>query len=650
MAMLGVESKDQLATELAKRGITEDQVRQLYDNLDVMRQQTKEMEAQRASQEAFLRVIDDVRASVRQTLADLRTRGPKAIGDLFKDLLHTADNLFADVLTEQLFGKVFRDLEDQVTGANKVSRAGEQMARSVKKASDDIGKLGAAASAAADKMNGSSGTATPTSGAGTPTDDIPTITVTGNPVKDELKKTFKEGFKEAYEGVFKEFKSELKRIFNSIFGEKGLFNEALGKVLGQTLANAQIGATVGKGVTSALGIKGSSTGGAIGGAIGGALGSAVGGPLGQMLGSVIGGALGSAVGGLFKKHKIGSANLTGPNSDDITVTGNSGSRKSTAQGLAGSVIDGLQQIADEFGGKVGSFRTSIGVSGDSFHVDTSGQGRLKKSQGGFDFDQDQGAAIAFAIADAIADGAIEGISPAVAKALKSDSNLDDALKEALKVREIEDLLGGVGAQFEREFRAFELQAKDRVRIAREYGFDVVAIEKRNAEDRAKLVDDILSQRVGSLQSLLKDLKFGNLFEGSASDQRQALLVEIAKAQTDANSGVDGAADQLADLNRRLVELSREAFGTAGTQYASDRSSAISSAESVIAAENQRIKAAQDAVTATNTKLDQANDLSNEANDLLSQINKNIARLGIGTPLAARLSAIDFASIVRGYSR
>lgn len=650
MAMLGVESKDQLATELAKRGITEDQVRQLYDNLNVMRAQTREMEAQRAEQEAFLRALDGVRGSIQQTLADLRTRGPKAIGDLFKDLLHVADNLFADVLTEQIFGKLFRDLEDQVTGANKVSRAGEEMARSVHKASDNIGKLGAAAAAAADKMNGSGGAGKPTGGADKSTEDVPTITVTGNPVKDELKKTFKEGFKEAYEGVFKEFKAALKSVFEGIFGEKGPFSASLGKMLGQTLANAQIGATVGKGVTDALGLKGSSTGGAIGGAVGGAIGTAIGGPLGQAIGSVIGGTLGSVVGGLFKKTPWGTAVVTGQGKDDATITGNKAAARQAATGAAGSIQDGLQQIAEAFGGDVGGYNVSIGTYKGKWRVSTSGYGgKLKVKNGAVDFGKDGAEqAIAFAITDAIADGAIQGVSAAVSQALRSSSDLNDAIQEALKVREVEDLLGGIGAQLERQFRAFETQTKERLRIANQYGFDVIAIEKRNAEDRARLVDDILAQRIGGLQGLLDDLKFGNLFEGSAADQRQALLLEVAKAQADANAGVDGAADKLAELNRRLVELSRDAFGTAGGQYASDRSSAISSAESVIAAENGRIKATQDAVAATNAKLDKANDLGNEANDLLVQINTNIAALGRGAIYGQLLPALDTAAIARGY--
>lgn len=664
MTMVGAESEDQLATELAKRGITGDQVRKLYENLDIMRAQTREMEKQRAEQQAFLSAIDAVRASLHQTLADLRTRGPKAIGDMFKDLLHIADNLFADVVAEQLFGNLFRDLQDQVTGADKVSKAGEKIARAVDKSATELKKFGDAVEGARNKVNGTVGTG---SGPSTAADDIPEIVVEAKrrSPADELKKTFKGGFKEAYEDVFKNMKTQFNDLFRSIFGDKGLFSESLGKVLGTTMANAQIGATVGKGVTDALGIKGSSTGGAIGGAAGGAIGQAIGGPLGQAIGSIAGGILGSVVGGLFKKAKYGTAVVTGQGKDDVAISGNKAAAKQAASGAAGSIQAGLDQIAEAFGGAaIGNYRVSIGTYKDKWRVSTTGyNGKLNfkgdtgpTGKGLTDFGKDgEAQAIAFAIADAIADGAIKGISPAVAKALKSSTDLNDALKEALKVQEVEDLLGGIGALMEKQFRSFELQAKERVRIATDYGFDVVEIEKKNAEDRAKLVDSILADRVGSLQTLLNDLKFGNLFEGSAVDQRNALLVEIAKAKTDAQAGVDGAADKLADLSRRLVELSHDAFGTAGSQYASDRQGAISSAEAVIAAENERVKAAQDAVAATNAKLDQANQLSNEANnlavttnDLLAQISAKIAAAG-GPESALKSRAVTLADIMRVYA-
>lgn len=428
----------------------------------------------------------------------------------------------------------------------------------------------------------------------------------------------KGGFAEAYAGVFDDLKSDLKSVFNDIFGDRGPFTESLGKVLGQVTANAQIGATAGNLVTDVLGIKGSQTAGAIGGAIGGAIA----GPIG----SIVGGTLGSIAGGLFKKTKTGAATITSVDQDAV-LSGNSSSYQAAAGGAASSVQDGLARIADMLGASIGAFNVTIGQRHGDWRV-REGSGSLKIKKGATEFDDDQAGAIAYAIQLAVSQGAVTGLSAAMDQALRSSPDIDKAIAEALKVQEVEQLLGGLGAEMAAQFKAFETQAKERLRIATQYGFDVVAIEKKNAEDRAKLVDQILTDRVGSLQTLLDDMKFGNLAEGSPADQRTALLAEIAKAQAAAQAGEEGAADKLASLSRSLIELSREAYGTAGDEYGADRDNAIAAAEAVIKAENDRIKAAQDSVGATNTKLDTANQLAEEQVQYLAEIASSLAQAGL----------------------
>lgn len=312
--------------------------------------------------------------------------------------------------------------------------------------------------------------------------------------------------------------------------------------------------------------------------------------------------------------------------------------------LGAGIQNTLAAIAEQLGGAVGNFAVSIGQRGDSFRV-AGGAGAdvtSKKAKGLLYNGKDAEEAARIAILDAIGDGAIDGVSDKVKKALGSSTDLDRALKEALKVQQVEEILGGLGASLEKQFRAFEAQAKDRLRIATDYGFDVVKIEERNAEDRKKLVDSILESRVGSLQQLLQDFQFGDLFEGTASDRRQALIAQVAKAKADAEAGVDGAAQKLADLTRQLVDTSRSAYGTAGPEYATDRANAISAAEKVIQLENERIKAAQDAALGTKAALDKNNELTNETNDLLAQIAAGLAQLGFTNPVngAPGLSVTD----------
>lgn len=382
--------------------------------------------------------------------------------------------------------------------------------------------------------------------------------------------------------------------------------DTMKKKLGDAFEGAQTG-TIVAGVSKALGLKMSTTGSQIGGAIGGATGI----PGGDIVGSFLGG----IVGGLFKKTKSGSATITGVDSNPV-ITGNNSKYRAAAGEAASSVQGVLQQVADALGGEVGSFNVSIGVRKGTYRVDPTGAGRTKNMQS---YGDDAQAAVMAAAFDAIGDGGIKGLSGAVQRALRSSPDIDKAVKEALKVQEVERIVAGLGGTLESQFREFEAQAKERVRIATQYGFDVTRIEARNAEDRAKLVEQILSSRVGSLQQLLEDMKFGDLFEGTASERRDKLIAEIAVAKADAEKGDDGAADRLAELTRKLVETSRDAYGTAGDEYASDRSNAISTAEAIIAAENERIRQAQQATLDTSKAMQAQVALTNEQNDILSEI-------------------------------
>ncbi|PHP17650.1 hypothetical protein CG471_21755 [Sphingobium sp. IP1] len=394
---------------------------------------------------------------------------------------------------------------------------------------------------------------------------------------------------------------------DKVFGSKGSF--------GKTLQNAGLGYAAG-------GLTGSKTGGALGGAIGGAvgkelLGSALG-SLGQFagpIGAIAGGLLGGAIGGLLKKTKTGAANITSV-TQDATLSGNSSSFKAAASGAAGSVQDGLADIAEMLGGAIGAFNVTIGQRHGDWRV-RSGTGSLKVAKGATEFDDDQAGAIAYAIQLAVSQGAVTGLSAAVEKAIKSSTDINDALAEALKVQEVEQLLGGIGAELAAQFKSLETQAKERVRIATQYGFDVVAIEKKNAEDRAALMEDMLDAQVGSLQRLVKEMTYGSMFEGSAIEQRDAILKEIEQAKSDVASGKDGAADALAELLQQLNSVSQEAYGSTG-QYAADRSMILDLARNEIAKANAEIVKASSSTSSGSSGSDPAlattNNVLNENND------------------------------------
>lgn len=648
MDKMGVESEDQLAAELAKRGVTEDQVRALYGNLEVLRQQTQEMRVQQQIQQMFLSAVGDMRENVRLTLQDLRQEGPKALGDFAKRSLDVFDRLFSEVATEKLFGGLFRDLEDQITGGDKISKAGDKLAVAVGKASGDIKQtsgdilnLGKAAAAATSMISGAaSGGIVGDDGAAVDP-DFADITVTAPEI----------GFKEGFEGVFDDLKGDLKTLFTDIFGDKGLFSKSLGETMGRIAGYGALGGMAGGLATGAFGVRGSGTGGMVGGAIGGAaveeLFSKTLGSFAGPIGSIAGGIVGSVVGGLLKKTKSGAATITSVDGD-ATLSGNSSSFKEAASGAADNVQDGLAQIASTLGGAIGAFNVTIGQRHGDWRV-REGAGSLKIKKGATEFDDDQAGAIAYAIQLAVSQGAVTGLSAAIDQALRSSPDINEALEEALKVQEVEQMLGGLGSEMAKQFKAFEMQAKERLRIATQYGFDVVAIEARNAEDRADLVNQILTDRVGSLQALLDDFKFGNLAEGSVMDQRNALLAQIAATRADAEAGKDGAADKLASLTRSLVELSRDSLGTAGSEYAADRTTAIDAAEAVIQAENERIKAAQGEQATTNAKLDEANTLATQQVDYLADILQALTAQGGGSS-GGGTSGVGGSSMVSDWYR
>jgi hypothetical protein len=405
------------------------------------------------------------------------------------------------------------------------------------------------------------------------------------------------------------------------FGTKGDPNRSsFLKSLGKTIGKAGDGAARGDQVASVVKALGFGKFSRTGSQIGGAVGSFVPIPFGREIGSIVGGTIGSFV----KKTKSASATITSVDGD--ASVGGSSSLRGAASGLAGSVQQSLAQVIEALGGKAGGFNVSIGTRKNQFVVDETGQGRTKgvAAQQWF---KTEAEAVSFAVMDAIRDGAVTGLSAAVQSALRSSSDIDKALREALKVQDLETMLSGIEGSMGKAFRDFEIQATERKRIASRYGFDIVKLEERTAKDRAKMFEDILGSRIGSLKSLLDDLSFGDLFEGSLSDQRQKLLVEISKAETDAKAGADGAADKVAQLRRRLLDLSRDAFGTAGGELAADRASTRTAAEEIMKFETDRLKAAQDAALGTKVAVEKSNQLLDENNDILAKIEHGIRRIG-----------------------
>ncbi|HEX8224467.1 MAG TPA: hypothetical protein VF605_11685 [Allosphingosinicella sp.] len=602
--------------------------------VQALRAEERQFEVNREKQQKYLDTLGDMRSLV----TDILSGDLEALEDAPKRLIASFKQLQGRVLEEKLFGDTFRKLEDQITGADVAQDAAERMADAVDKASASILRLGSAAERATAGVAG--GGATAPGGAWDSIADAMAegagegdIVVTGSRIpKDPV--------------AF--FDYTIEKLAKGVLGENAA--KAIGKYTSKGLEGAAVGGMV-AGVSKMLGVKGSNTGGQIGGAVGGFAASAVGLP--PIVGEIVGGLLGSVVGGMLKSSKAGSATI-GVSNGELGVSGTGGNNaqfRTAASAAANSIIDAVQSIASQLGGQVtGAPSVSVGIKDGAYRVDTSGRGNVKTKKGAIDFGEDQASAIAFAALDAIKDGVISGLSAAVQKALQSSTDINKALQEALKVQDLELLLSGADGALKKAFRDFELVAAERRRVAAKYGFDLVKLEEVNGKQRTEIFDRIIQSQIGQLQSLLDSMNFGDLFEGSAVDQRKALLVEIAKAETDAKAGVEGAGDKVAGLRRQLLSLSKDAFGTAGPEFATDRETTRSAAEEIITIENERIRAAQAAALDTNKKLDATNGLLNEGNDIAAETLNAIKRLeAAGAAVAAVGGRGSAGSIIVGRS-
>jgi hypothetical protein len=422
----------------------------------------------------------------------------------------------------------------------------------------------------------------------------------------------------------KDITGKLDEIFGGASGD-GTFMRRFSTVI----VNAGIGAAAGGGSTTAAiggaigGELGKVAGEAIGKSVGGALGSALG-PLGSILGSVLGGVLGS----LLNKEPTGRAtlNIQGGVASILEGRGNSASATRAAVGNLNTVSDALSTIADRLGGELGDARVSIIVRGDTFRVDPTGAGRRKGA--GVIKTNSAEEAVQLALADAIRDGGVTGVSPRVQTALRRYAeNVNKAVSEALKVQSLEDLLSTRENPFSVVFRDFERQAKERLKVARDYGFDLVEIERINGEERAKLLAQQLSDATRSVRDLLDDLTFGQRAEGSATQRLAGLAAEKARLEELIAGGDLDAIDKLARVVEQQLDLSRQAFGTTA-QFASDRADAIASLDALLRQTEARInEAAARARDGTVEQLTELNRTADEQTLIQQQILAAVAALG-----------------------
>lgn len=390
-----------------------------------------------------------------------------------------------------------------------------------------------------------------------------------------------------------------------------------------------------------LGIKGSTTGGAIGGVAG----FIAGGPIG----AAIGAALGSIVGGLFKKKPYGTANVTGI--DEYTVRGNKGAARDNAGTLAGSVSDGLQQLADQFGASVGNFNVSIGTYKGKYRV--SGSGKTGKLSGGdvVDFGKDGGQqAVEFAVRDAIADGAIKGISAASQRILASGKDLQKSIEQATliesipkRLKQIEDPVGAALDDLVAEFSKIKKALDAGGATARQYA----DAEKLFNIQRQKIVEQTVKD-VETLKSYVAGLGAGSSSPLSLRDQEanakgllQPFVDKISAGQEVDQAAYVQAAQTFLDIERQIYGSTQgffdqfnriQALTNTAIQTVQNATPIVSNNENPFAA--QTAAATQTIATGINAQID----ILGSNNQLLRLIAE---RLG-GSPSALPLNRQSFA--------
>jgi hypothetical protein len=626
--------------------LTKQQLGDVLATVEAERQRGMVLRDQRALIQANLDAVHDMRGALEQTVGDM-LRGKFSIGAVANSLMNSYVNITSKKIVEAMFGDTLRELENQASGASKVEAAGVKMATSLNTTSKAVDAFADVVVRAGAKIASPAGSGSASASAWAMLDG-PVSSGFSNEISkalDDMLAEFVTGTQDIVVTGDKRRASKESQTANLLVDMvskiskdaglplpkelTGLFKSFLGN-LETMLPQAMQGAMIGSMASSLVFGSKANAGGTIGGQLGGKLLGSVLGSFGGPVGSIAGSLLGNLVGGLFGGGAKWGTTVVGSG----TAGGNNDEMKSGVSSASKSIGSALDRIAEALGGTVGGYNVSIGQMDGKWRVSTSGRtGKLEnKYKDVTNFGKDGGeSAFAFAIGDAIGDGAVQGISAAIQKALRSNPDVDKALKEALKVQEIEVLVDGIGGQIKKVFKDFERQAAERVRIAREYGFDVVKIEERNAADRLKLTKQLLDEQVGSLQDLINEMTSGSLFEGSAVEQRAKLLDQVAAAKAAADVGEEGAADRLAALLAQLNAASKAAFGTTGG-FASDRTTILDAARDTIAKFNQRVEDAargsDPALVTTNATLD----------EIAEQSARTLAELGVQSDYLAQIVA------------
>lgn len=656
MDQYGAKTEEELATMLRLAGVQGDITEHLRQQVGLIRSQQRAYEAMRAAIQPYLDAVEDLRRNIQQTIEGaLHGRGiGGSVADFAKGILDNYKRVLSEVITERLFGNIFRDLRDMVEGRDPVKQAGKRMASEMDQAGNAAGTLASALESAAARIDGASpgmlaandngpgiigrdrnlnavlnpelvfmvesalngasdNIAVAAEALGEAADELP-IVINGIRPKEKVGPQGKPLTPQSF------FEVAAERIVTSVAGEK------VGKTVGKYVGVALQGAAEGQLAAGLiLGKDANNTGAAIGGAIGKAAGTAIGtyfgGEIGGKIGGTIGSILGGTVGGMLGTAKYAAATINAAAGDLAisSVGGNSGKRRDISVDSASGVMANIERIAEALGADLtGSGSVSLGIYKDSYRVDPSGRGRVKVKNGAIDFGDDAEAAVKFATLDLIKDGILAGLKQGTLNLLRNAKDLDLALEKALKFESVfirlKEHLDPVGAaidELNKEFASLRKLFEEAGASAEEFA----QLEQLYQLEREKALKESGERSVSALKDLLNELTVNN----SALSLRERL--QLAQAQYDplaarvaAGETVDY--DAFAEAARNMLEIQRQLFGSQ-EGYFTSLEEVIRLTNLAITQEEGRLDAGSEAVVGA------IGSLQTDLNGQLQAVNDNL---------------------------
>lgn len=584
--------------------LRKDQKEQIIATGIAMQRINEEMQRASEIQGVFLDATRNVRSEVEAILG-----GYGSIGDLGKTLRRSFQQIQGKLLTEQIFGGMFRDMDRYVKEKTGIGSSVDMLKTETERAGAAASDFANAIDVATRRVL-SGGSAAGGVVAGTtaftawgnmkipdsirlpgydldPNGPIVAKAPTRPTQRRVMDLTPEEFFRKMGQDVGAKWAAQLEPLLGKKFAGNiggvlgGIFEgqattgtgfgailgglkelkglpKGISGALGKAFGGAQTGAAV-AGIGNALGLKLSNTGAQIGGAIGKFLPI----PGGEIIGAIAGGFIGKLFSGTKKGYAVAS-------NGNVTTGGNRTQADNAGAG-ANSLNDSLSNIARAFGSSLGNYAVSIGSRSSGYiRVSASGSTRVGDKSfaknGGSDLlydGKDMQEALRIALKNAIEDGAIQGIKAGSKRLLSIGNNIDAQVEKALKfekvfkdLKQIKDPVGFALEELNTEFKGLIDIFKEAGASAQELA-DLEELYGIKRKDTIKQASDAM---VGPIKSLLESLTIGNDFYSLRDRQASAQAVYNPLAQRVAAGDMTAYAE-FSDAAQSLIEINRQIYGS-----------------------------------------------------------------------------------------